>query len=224
MEDIVGKIIGIYEVQYLCDYKTKSGKKLYHIKCTQCGFETDKQKAHIGMAKNCKHMSANHYIDYKIHFQNIRIKDIFRGMIKRCYNPSDKNFNHYGAKGIKICDEWLSNRLLFEEWALANGYNETLSIDRIDPNKDYSPDNCRWVTLEDNAKYKSTTSLINVDGEIHSGKDWSKILGLGKNRINTYIRKYGLDNVIEFIRRVKGKTLTRLERNQSYYDYYMNNI
>ena len=70
----------------------------------------------------------------------------------------------YGGKGIRVCQEWLDNPELFEEWSLENGYEDNLTIDRIDSTKDYCPDNCRWVTLEDNAKYKSTTRVLDVDG------------------------------------------------------------
>ena len=125
--------------------------------------------------------------------------------------------------------EWQKTRIkennpkLFEEWSLQNGYTDELTIDRIDEDKDYSPDNCRWIPNVDNTKYKSTTSVINVDGEVHTGKDWSKILGLGTNTINTYVRKYGLYDTIEFIKRyMANPNLKPFNRNQSIYSVYMN--
>lgn len=154
-----------------------------------------------------------------------RIKRIFRTMKQRCYNPNSKDYRWYGEKGIKICDEWLNNPKLFEEWSISHGYQEDLTIDRIDENKGYYPENCRWITRQDNTKYKSTTSLINVNGEIHTGKEWSYILNLGTNTINKYIRKYGLVNTIEFIKRYKANpNLQRNCMNQSYYDLYMNDV
>lgn len=73
----------------------------------------------------------------------------------------------------------------------------------------------------DNSKFKSTTSCIDVDGIVRSGKDWAKALNFGENLINTYIRKYGEENTKEFIRRRMSNPDVKLERLESYYDYYM---
>jgi hypothetical protein len=72
-------------------------------------------------------------------------------MKQRCSNPNRGTYKWYGGKGVKVCSQWNSYPD-FKRWALANGYNETLSIDRIDPMGDYSPENCQWITLADNAK------------------------------------------------------------------------
>lgn len=90
-------------------------------------------------------------------------------------------------------------------------------------NKDYSPDNCRWVSNEYNAKYKSTTNIITVNGECHTGHDWAKILNIGTNVINTYIRLYGMDDTIEFIKRFLNnpELATMRKRNESFFDLYM---
>jgi hypothetical protein len=221
--NIVGTRIGIYDVLYECDYKTNDGHKLYRVKCSECGWETDMQKRHISDTKECTHIGIDGvYKEYTTIWKNKRIGSIFRGMKTRCYNMEDKSYKWYGAKGIKICDEWMRCPELFEEWSLNNGYKDNLTIDRIEEDKDYCPENCRWVTNENNAKYKTTTSYIEIDGEVHTGRDWSEKLGLGTNRINTYIREHGLENTKEFVRRyLKNPTLSRTNRNISYYDLYM---
>lgn len=222
--DIVGTRIGIYDVLYECEEKTNDGHKLYHVKCTKCGWESNMQKSHIDRAKKCNHVGLGGVYSATTSdfvWQNKRLQNIFKGMKRRCYSEECRDYRWYGAKGIKVCDEWLNNPQSFESWALSNGYNDTLTIDRKEEDKDYCPNNCQWILLENNSKYKSTTSLINVDGEIHTGKDWATILGFGANQINKYVRKYGLDNTIEFIRRYKSDDTLIPKKKQSYYDLYM---
>lgn len=70
----------------------------------------------------------------------------------RCYNPNYDRYKYYGGKGVRVCDEWLNDYAAFKEWAIANGYRKGLTIDRKDPDGDYEPNNCQWLTLEDNIK------------------------------------------------------------------------
>lgn len=214
-----------FDVLYECDFKANDEHKMYHVRCSECGFETNMKKNDVKYAKKCTHVNINGeyrtFNQYK--WNNARLKSIFRGMKSRCYDKNDKNYIWYGAKGIEICNEWINNPKLFEEWAINNGYSDNLTIDRIEEDKNYCPDNCRWITLDDNARYKSTTSLIEINREIHTGKDWAKQLGLGINVINTYIRKYGLDNTIEFIKRyMSNPNLRPNNPNKSIYNLYMN--
>ena len=116
----------------------------------------------------------------------------------------------------------MSNPKLFEDWSLLHGYSDDLTIDRIYEDRDYCPDNCRWIPNVANAKYKSTTSYIRINGVTHSGTDWSKLLGFGSTLINKYIRKYGLDNTTMFIERYLDNPNLKPSHNQSYYDLYMN--
>ena len=83
-----------------------------------------------------------------------RLYNIYSGMKQRCYNPNSQAYPLYGGKGITICDEWLGDNGLqnFFDWSLSHGYNENLTIDRIDSGKGYSPDNCQWITASANSK------------------------------------------------------------------------
>ena len=223
----VGETYGIYTLIEFLNEKDKYGHYLYKGKCKICGYETVRPFSHFSapsaITNNCKHLdrNGNYYNFNKYNWSNERIGSIFNGIKDRCYNKNNKSYKWYGEKGVKVCKEWIDNPKLFENWALSNGYKDDLTIDRIDENKDYCPENCRWVTNINNAKYKTTTSLIEVDGETHTGKDWAKILGFGINLINNYIRKYGLENTIKFIKKYQANPTLEPKGNQSYYDLYM---
>jgi len=95
----------------------------------------------------------------------------FSNMISRCYNEEDKYYKNYGGRGIKICDEWLNDRESFLSWCIDSGYKSNLTIDRIDNDKGYSPENCRWVTIKDNSRNRSNSVLnLEIVNEIRFGK------------------------------------------------------
>lgn len=221
--NIIGTRIGIYDVLHECDFKSSDGHRMYHVRCSKCGWETNMQKRIIKRTKKCTHINKNgSYKMFNVYiWENKRISKIFHDIKSRCYNPNDKNYRWYGEKGIKVCDEWMNNPKSFEEWALNNGYTDNMTIDRIEEDKDYCPENCQWVVLENNSRYKSTTSYIYVNGEVHTGREWAEILGLGINRINIYIREYGIENTREFIRRYLDNPGLHPSHHQSFYDLYM---
>ncbi|MGU3372802.1 hypothetical protein [Bacillus mycoides] len=110
-------------------------------------------------------------------------------MIDRCNNRENKSFKDYGARGIQVTREWLEDFMIFREWALKNGYKEGLSIDRIDAEKGYYPDNCRWVTRDVQANNKRSNILINYKGREQTLKQWCKELNLNYSTIHTRITR-----------------------------------
>lgn len=93
-------------------------------------------------------------VDYKSTPMNYRIFSVWTFMLERCYNPKHDAYKYYGAKGVTVCDDWREDFMTFHDWALANGYQDDLTLDRIDPCGNYCPDNCRWTTWDVQAKNK----------------------------------------------------------------------
>ena len=104
-----------------------------------------------------------------------RLYVIWRNLRHRCNNEKDKNFKYYGARGITVCDEWNKDFRPFRDWALQHGYAENLTIDRINNNGNYSPENCRWVDYKVQANNRRSNHLITFNGETHSVTEWSNI-------------------------------------------------
>lgn len=112
-----------------------------------------------------------------------RLDIIHSNMIQRCTNPRNMFFNRYGGRGITVCKAWSDSRNSFKEWALQNGYADHLTLDRIDNNGNYEPDNCRWVSISVNCNNRSSCHYVSAFGETHSLREWSEILGISYNTL-----------------------------------------
>lgn len=118
-----------------------------------------------------------------------RLYWIWGGMINRCTNSTMHNYNNYGGRGITVCDEWRTFEP-FYEWAITNGYREDLTIDRIDTNGNYCPENCRWATPKQQANNKRNNRLLTLNGITHTMTEWSEITGLSVTCICLRLDRY----------------------------------
>ena len=130
-----------------------------------------------------------------------RLYRIWRSMKNRCYNQSHKYYKHYGGKGITICDEWKNDYVKFKEWAMQNGYDDTMSIDRINNNKGYEPSNCRFIYYRDQPKNRDCNHRVVVDGVEMNVSDVS--------------RKYGIPISTVCYRANRGRNILTAERKRS---------
>lgn len=160
-----------------------------------------------------------------------RLVYIHSAMKRRCYSPECKDYKNYGGRGITVCSEWLSTEkiaikdtnlhnctkgfIAFKEWALSNGYIEGLTLDRIDNNKGYSPDNCRWITRKEQNINKRSNHIISYKGQKHTISEWAEIYGISYSKLLDRINKNGLSleeaisckgNKNERLLTYKGKT------------------
>lgn len=103
---------------------------------------------------------------------------VWKGIKQRCCNRNSERFNDYGGRGISLCDEWTNNPQAFIEWSLANGYKQGLQIDRIDNDRGYSPDNCRFVTAQINCNNTRRNRMITFNGKTMSVTAWAREIGM----------------------------------------------
>ena len=126
------------------------------------------------------------------HLQNTRIYRIWCGMKRRCYNKHNEHFDRYGGRGIIVCDEWKTDFMNFYDWAMSNGYDDKLSIDRINNEGNYEPSNCRWANQKQQIVNSTATIKCSLGGNIVSLSDIADILGVSFKRIRRIV--YMLNN------------------------------
>lgn len=114
----------------------------------------------------------------KHHKSSDRMYHIYKGIKTRCYNNHNPAYPNYGGRGIAVCDEWKNDFMAFYDWSMSHGYDYDLTIDRIDNNKGYSPDNCRWVDRKTQNRNKRNNRNYTINGETHCLMEWCEILGI----------------------------------------------
>ena len=111
-------------------------------------------------------------------YSKTRLYRTWCNMKGRCYRKSMKRYERYGGRGIVVCDEWKNSFETFMEWALRNGYTEELTLDRIDNDGNYCPDNCRWISNKEQQSNKSVNHLITYKGKTRTITQWAEELGI----------------------------------------------
>lgn len=123
--------------------------------------------------------------NYKHGESNSRLYGIWSGMKERCNNPNLPDYKNYGGRGISVCPEWEDDFLKFKTWAIEDSYSDELTIDRIDVDKGYSPNNCRWIPLSLQARNKTNTWYVELEGLKKTAKEWCEILGTNYQSAHT---------------------------------------
>ncbi|MBO5143013.1 MAG: hypothetical protein J6C46_08530 [Clostridia bacterium] len=114
-----------------------------------------------------------------------RLHRIWHSMYCRCYYPSTNQYKNYGGKGIKVCEEWkhIEGFINFYNWAMNNGYEENLTLDRIDNNKNYCPLNCRWISLKEQSNHRTNNVYYTFNGETKTSKQWCEVYGVSQTTL-----------------------------------------
>ena len=125
-----------------------------------------------------------------------RLYNVWTAIKRRCYNPNCSEYHRYGGRGISMCDEWKNDFMVFYNWAITHGYDESAprgvcTIDRIDCDGDYSPNNCRFVTQKQQMNNVRTNHLLQYNDETHTMAEWGEITGINPLKISNRISVLG---------------------------------
>lgn len=152
--------------------KAKDGSALWRCLC-DCGGEKIARGSNLnkGFTQSCGCLQKEYRGKPKKTtngeaISHTRIYRIWKGIKNRCYNPKANNYKYYGGRGIAVCEEWLNDFIAFYNWAKANGYNDNLTIDRINTNGNYEPLNCRWADTKTQYDNRRNTKLLNKIKEV----------------------------------------------------------
>lgn len=161
-EQRIGEIYGCMKIIEVLPH-VKDKQRKYLCECVYCGEQSKYTVSDLKELKSlrCFHINNNRHRARDYTWKFPRLGGIYRGMFVRCYNKkaAGKHWKYYGGKGIEVCKEWQEFPEKFQEWALTHGYQDNLTIDRIDSNKDYCPENCQWITLAENVRRAGEITL-----------------------------------------------------------------
>ena len=121
--------------------------------------------------------------------KNTRLYSIYYNMITRCYNKKTSNYHRYGGRGIRVNEDWLLDFSEFKQWSMENGYQDNLTLDRINNDGDYNPCNCRWTTPKKQSRNRSTNHLVTLNNETKTLIDWCELYNINYGTVRDRLKR-----------------------------------
>ena len=196
-ENLVGMKFGRLTVIDRESPKSKKTKGLWVCKC-ECGnvikVNTSALKSGNTTSCGCKRKETLRQLRTKHGESDTRLYKVWLDMKRRCYNAKDVDYKNYGGRGITVCDEWKDSFVSFSQWAYENGYDKDApkgqcTIDRIDVNGCYEPENCRWVNIHIQSNNKRNNRILTYNGESHTLSEWCEIVNIPYNCLQLRLNK-----------------------------------
>ena len=189
--DVIGK--KFHRLTVLCrNGNSKNHSKQYLCRC-DCGTEKTIIGIYLldGRVKSCgcfnREATGNRHRTHNM--THTRLFSIWQNMNTRCSNEKCSEYHNYGGRGITVCEDWKNDFLSFYKWAVANGYDDSLSIDRIDNNRNYEPSNCRWATKKLQANNTRVNHLFTYEGETRTIAEWSELKNINYKKLWSRIKR-----------------------------------
>lgn len=194
-EEMIGKRFErLTVIKQVDDYVSKSGRAHKRFLCVcDCGTQKEFLKEHLvsGRTKSCGCLRSERGRKAVKHGEiHTRLYRTWSNMLTRCYNPNVYAYKNYGGRGIIVCDEWHEYKK-FSEWARRTGYTDELTIDRINNDGNYCPENCRWADEYTQANNKRNIHWITYNNETKSIKEWARELNVSYKALHSRIVRYG---------------------------------
>lgn len=191
VNDNMNKKLNIYDyinrkynkLTILREYKKENNNSTYVLCQCDCGNTTIQSLSTVinNKVKSCGCLRTYKYENEII---NKRLYKIWQHVKSRCYCKTDPKYKNYGARNITICDDWKDDFLVFQKWAINNGYNDSLTIERIDVNGNYTPDNCKFISFSEQTKNKTCSHYYKVNNKIYSLKELAEYLNVSYKKLH----------------------------------------
>ena len=187
LNDLIGKTFGNWQVLYR-NGSTPNKASIWRCRCLLCGHERDVVGYSLTSGASTKCRSCVPKLTLAKPHRDESIYKIWCGMKQRCYNQNHVSYAAYGGRGIHICEEWLDNFDSFFEWAFSSGYTNGLTIDRIDVNGNYCPENCRWVLSYSQAANRRNNLYINYNNSVVCLSEACRLANINYDAVRSRIR------------------------------------
>lgn len=192
LESKVGKRFG--RLLVLEKVGSKSNNHIWLCKC-DCGERVERTTDYLNKQRDKASCGCRwKEICVKHGKTQTKLFSVWQSILSRCYYEKNKSYKNYGERGIIVCDEWKNDFQSFYEWSIRNGYNENANrgectIDRINNNGNYCPENCRWVTMKKQSNNKRNNVYVEINGVTKSLAEWSDFSGISKSTIKQRYHK-----------------------------------
>lgn len=197
IKDLTGSNFGrLTVIKYLG--KDKNNKSKWLCKC-KCGKETEVLACHLQSGKiqscGCYGKERRLIASTKHGMRYSKLYNTWLNIKNRCYNKNNPHYKNYGERGIVMCKEWSDDFVNFYNWAKESGYQDILTIDRIDNNYNYEPSNCRWVNRKTQNRNKRSNHFITYNGLTLCLTEWAEKIGVNEPALRKWLKRNGEENI-----------------------------